>query len=124
MKPKQEFTLVFIEHCTESTKAAIRAWMRVMPDITHYAWQECPIADIIKAHVVLTDIVNLAAATSFAHEHQLPLIMWGRTPELSPYTPQLDLPISIAGFADFIRKSENLIHALPAKNFLRLAPGR
>jgi hypothetical protein len=123
MKPTHHITLVCIEHCTESTKAGIRAWMRVMPDITHHVWQECPYADIGSAHVVLTDIVNLNAATSFANENHLPLIMWGRSTELPSYTPQLDLPISIAGFADFIRKAEGVIDESPAKKLMRMATG-
>jgi hypothetical protein len=100
---------VLLKHCSETTAAGMRAWMRVMDDLTTVRWQEADASDPQSVDIVICDPPRVADANVDAYQHDAVLAVWGRHYDSLSTLAYLTTPITPKCFLEFIVQVESHI---------------
>jgi hypothetical protein len=106
------WTEVFID-CTQVNKVAAIAWINAMNDLHALKWDVVP--SMNDCDFIITDVQRYRETCAQAPSNT-PVAVWGTSPRLPVYLPQLPLPISADGFLWFTHSVKRFIqfrHLLP-----------
>jgi hypothetical protein len=110
--PHSGWTEVFI-NCTAVNRVAAIAWINAMNDLRSLRWDIVP--TISDCDLIITDVQSYKDTCSNAGV-SMPIAVWGTSPRLPVYLPQLPLPVSADGFLWFAHSVKRFIqfrHLLP-----------
>jgi hypothetical protein len=95
---------VSLLHCNDHTAAAMRGWMRVMPDFSSNQWFES--ADDQQVDIIICDPSHIALANLDSVRKRAVLAVWGWNKAANATLPNLPMPVTAQSFSEFVREVE------------------
>jgi hypothetical protein len=97
--------------CSETVRSGLKAWLNAVDDLrSSFSWVVDDSDVKPSGHdLIITDLGHMDEALRWSQDKRIPVALWGGSERISAAVPQLRLPVSAAGFVEFVDHCSELV---------------